>query len=65
MENPKIKIESDGHKIEFYANGEKVDDIKSLVFNYEAGYRPQCLYSVDVVALALGKSQNPFVRKRE
>lgn len=64
MENPKIKIESDGRKMEFYINGEKVDDIKSLVFDYEEGYQPKCLYSVDVVALALGKSQNPFYRKR-
>lgn len=63
MVNPKIKIESDGRKIEFYINGEKVDDIKSLVFNNEAGYTPKCFYSVDAISLATGKSQNPFVRE--
>lgn len=64
MENPNIRIESDGHKAELYINGEKVNDINALVFNFDAGYQPQCRYSVNAVALALGKSQNPFVRER-
>lgn len=56
MENPQIRIESDGHRTEFYINGEKVDNIKSLVFDHETGYSPKCLYSVDAMALATGKS---------
>lgn len=64
MENTKIKIESDGHKIEFFINGNKVENIQSLVFDFQAGYTPQCRYSVNAMALALGKSQNPFVREK-
>lgn len=52
MENQIIKIESDGKNTEFYINGEKVENVKSLTFTAGAGHAPKCEYYADAFLLA-------------
>lgn len=43
MENPKIRIESDGIITEVYYMGEEIKACTSVEFNHEAGDKPSCL----------------------